>query len=114
VVEALRQAIDDADLDNRSFDMSGATRVTFGEFVRAAETPGLTRLGRWRLHLPIPGYGERLVSYASGALSPEQRRETAHLLSTLREPQVCADPSRRFPLPHRPLGLRQALEAVAG
>jgi len=108
VVEALRMAIEDRQLDGRSFDVSGAERLTFGELVhgwgRAA--------GKHRIYLPLPGHGERVTEQLAWTLARLPRRETRLLLGTLREPQVCADPSRRFPLPRRPLSYREALAAV--
>ncbi len=108
VVEALRMAIEDRQLDDRSFDLSGAERLTFGELVRGWGRAA----GKRRIYLPLPGYGERVTEQLAWTLARLPRRETRLLLGTLREPQVCADPSRRFPLPHRPLSYRQALVAV--
>ena len=108
VVEALRMAIEDRQLDDRSFDLSGAERLTFGDLVRGWGRAA----GKRRIYLPLPGYGERVTEQLAWTLARLPRRETRLLLGTLREPQVCADPSRRFPLPHRPLSYRQALVAV--
>ena len=108
VVEALRIAVRDPDLAGRSFDICGAERLTFGELVRGWGRAA----GKRRLYLPLPGYGERVTEQLAWTLARLPRRETRLLLGTLREPQVCADPSRRFPLPHRPLSYRQALTAV--
>ena len=107
VVEALRMAVDDRQLDGRSFDLCGAERTDAGALLRAW---GQTA-GRRRLYLPLPGRGERLAGYASRVLR-RPLRETRLLLETLREPQLCTDPSRRFPLPHRPLAVGPALAAV--
>ena len=105
VVEALRMAILDHELDGRSFDICGADRISLGEAVRGI---GRAR-GRRRLYLPLPGYGERFTQHAAWTLARLPRREARLLLETLREAQVCRDPSRRFPLPRRPLGFIQAL-----
>ena len=110
VVEALRMAIDDPELDGRSLDICGTERVEVGTLVREWGRAAAKR----RLYLPLPGRGERLLAASAWSLARLPRRETRLLLETLREPQVCADPSRRFPLPHRPLTLAQALAAVAG
>lgn len=40
------------------------------------------------------------------------RRDARLLLETLREPMVCRDPSRHFPLDRRPLTYAQALAAL--
>ena len=108
VVEALCMAIDDPGLDDRQFDLCGAERLTFGELVRGWGRAA----GKRRLYLPLPGYGERVSEQLAWTLARLPRRETRMLLGTLREPQVCADPSRRFPLPHRPMTYRQALAAM--
>ena len=105
VAEALRMAALDHELDGRSFDICGPERMTFGAMVR-----GLGRArGRRRLYVPAPTLGVRVSTHAGWALARLPRRETRLLLETLREPHVCRDPSRRFPLPHRPLPYRQAL-----
>ena len=108
VVEALRMAVDDPELDGREFDLCGADRITFGEVVRGWGRAA----GRRRLYLSLPGRGERVMEQLAWTLARLPRRETRLLLETLREPQVCADPSRHFPLPHRPMGYRAALAAV--
>ena len=64
------------------------------------------------LYLPLPGWGERFGEQMAWSLGRLPRREARLELETLRERQVCVDPSRRFPLPHRPLGHRAALGAV--
>ncbi len=105
VIEALRMAVLDPELDGRSFDICGADRLTLGEAVR-----GIGRAhGHPRVYVPLPGYGARFSAHAAWTLARLPRREAHLLLETLREPQVCRDPSRRFPLPHRPLGYAQAL-----
>ncbi|MSQ29180.1 MAG: NAD-dependent epimerase/dehydratase family protein [Dehalococcoidia bacterium] len=108
VVEALRHAVADHSLDGRSFDVCGATRLTFGELVRAWGRAS----GRHRHYLPLPGYGEAATEQLAWTLARLPRRKTRLLLETLRAPQVCADPSRRFPFPRRPLSCEQALAAV--
>ena len=108
VTEALVQAVLDPGLDGRSFDITGAERMTLGAMVRGL---GHAR-GRHRVYLPLPGYGERIMESAAWTLARLPRREARLLLETLREPQVCRDPSRRFPLPHRPMGYAQALAAL--
>ena len=105
VVEALRMAIDDPELDGREFDLCGAERLTFGEVVRGWGRAA----GKRRLYLPLPGYGEAVTERLAWTLGRLPRRRTRLLLEALREPQVCTDPSRRFPLPHRPATYRRAL-----
>lgn len=109
VTEALRMAVLDEELDGRSFDICGSERMTFGGLVRGW---GRTN-GKTRLYLPLPGYGERTSEHAAWTLARLPRRETRLLLETLREAQVCRDPSRRFPLPHRPLSYEQALAGLS-
>ncbi len=108
VVEALRIAIDDPALALRSFDICGPERMTFGAVLhgwgRAA--------GKTRLYLPLPGWGEGFEEQLAWTLARLPRRETRLILETLRERQVCADPSRRFPLGRRPLTYAAALAAV--
>ncbi len=105
VAEALSIAALDHELDGRSFDICGSERTTFGAVVR-----GWGHVhGKKRLYLPLPGRGERIGEHAAWMLARLPRRETRLLLETLSEPQVCRDPSRRFPLPHRPLTYAQTL-----
>lgn len=108
VVEALRLAIDDPEMAGRTYDLTGATRTTFGAMARAW---GRSRHRRRRIYVPVPGWGEGLEEQLAWTLARLPRRETRLLLETLRERQV-ADPSRRFPLDRRPLGLDAALDAV--
>lgn len=110
VVEALRMAIDEPEYDGRVFDVCGADRTTYGRVVREWARVARKR----RIFLPLPGWGESISSQLAWSLARLPRRETRLLLETLRERQVCPDPSRRFPLPHRPLGVRAALAAVIG
>lgn len=115
VVAALRIAIDDRELDERAFDLCGADRLTVGAFMREWARVS----GARRLHLPLPGRGERLTVFAARQLGGSAHRPGGsaaatmqRLLETLREPQICTDPSARFPLGRRPLGCREALAAV--
>lgn len=108
VVQALRMAIDDGDMTGRVFDICGPERMTFGGVVR--EWGRST--GKRRLYVPVPAWGEGLGAHLGWTLGRLPRRETRLLLETLRERHVCVDPSRRFPLPQRPMAYRAALEAV--
>lgn len=108
IVEALRLAIDDREMAGRTYDLTGATRTTFGAMTRAW---GRSRHRRRRIYVPVPGWGEGLEEQLAWSLARLPRRETRLLLETLRERQI-ADPSRRFPLDRRPLGLDAALDAV--
>jgi uncharacterized protein YbjT (DUF2867 family) len=111
VATALRIAIDDREMVNRSFDLGGATRMTFGEVVRGWGHAA----GKRRVYLPLPGWGERVAEELAWSLARLPRRETRVLLETLRERQVCPDPSRRFPLGRRPLTYEAAVrEVLAG
>ncbi len=105
VVEALRLAIDDHERYGQSYDVTGASRIDFGRLVR-----GWGRVsGRRRLYLPVPGWGARSMTAAGWTLARLPRHETSLLVETLRERQVCTDPSRRFPLGRRPLAYEDAL-----
>lgn len=109
VVEALCISVDTPEWLDRTFDISGSTRTTFGALVRAWGRAS----GAHRLYLPLPGWGERLGEQLAWSLARLPRRETRLLLETLRERQVCPDPSRRFPLGRRPLDLDAAIaEAI--
>lgn len=109
VVEALRMAIDSPDYAGRAFDIAGSTRTTFGELVRGWGAVS----GAHRLYVPLPGWGERAGEQIAWSLARLPRRETRLLLETLRERQVCTDPSRRFPLGRRPLSAEDALREAA-
>lgn len=108
VVEALRMAIEDPEYDGRAFDMCGAERTTYGRVVHEWARVARKR----RVFVPLPGWGDAVFEQLGWTLARLPRRETAAWLETLRDRQVCPDPSRRFPLPHRPKGLRDALLAV--
>lgn len=108
VVEALRIAIDDPEMAGRIYDITGATRTTFGAMVRDW---GHARHRRRRIYLPLPVWGEHVEEQLAWSLARLPRRETRLLLETLRERQV-ADPSLRFPLGRRPLTLEATLEAM--
>ena len=108
VVEALRMAALDPQLDGRTLDVCGRDRITFGEVLR-----GWSRArGSRRLFVPLPWHGIGTTAGLAWALGPRRWRASRLLLATLSEPQVCSDPSRRFPLPHRPVPYRQAAAAV--
>ena len=105
VVDALRLAIDDPERGQHSYDVTGASRITFGEVLR-----GWARAtGAPRVYVPLPGWGERQLAATGWTLARLPRTETRSLVETLRERQVCPDPSRRFPLGRRPLTYEAAL-----
>jgi uncharacterized protein YbjT (DUF2867 family) len=110
VVAALRIALEEPERDGRSYDLTGASRITFGAVVREWGKRGR----RPRVYLPLPGWGERPLAAAGWTLARLPRGETRLLVETLRERQVCPDPSRRFPLGRRPLTFQDALKEVAG
>jgi uncharacterized protein YbjT (DUF2867 family) len=110
VVEALTMALEDTDLDGRSFDICGPERMTVSEMVH--DWARLTR--RRRMFVPVPGEDSMVSGSLSWALARRHPRRSRLLLETFRAPQLCTDPSRRFPLPHRPLPYRQAVLALRG
>lgn len=67
---------------------------------------------RRRVFVPLPGWGERSLQTLAGTLGRLPGSEAGMLIETLRERQVCPDPSLRFPLGRRPLPLEAALQAV--
>jgi len=109
VLEAIRIAIDDEEIRERSFDICGPDRVRVADVVRGWGTAS----GKRRAYLAVPGWGERFGEQLAWTAARLPRRETRLALETLRERQVCTDPSRRFPLPHRPLGYLAALAQAA-
>ena len=68
--------------------------------------------GSRRAYVPLPGWGERPLVALGGTLGRLPRAETAVLVETLRERQVCPDASLRFPLGRRPLTLDAAIDAL--
>ena len=108
VVEGLSMAIADRDLDGRSFDLCGADRITAGDMVRSA----MRAIGRRAIPIPVPLRGIEGVAWAHWAAHRGSPRRARALLETLFERQLCTDPSRRFPLPHRPLPFRSALASM--
>lgn len=105
VVEALTLATTDEQYEGRSFDICGAERLPMRDVVRG----WAHARRRPRVFVPLPLGGEALLAAASWATTGLPRQRTRALLETLGARQVCADPSRRFPLPHRPQGYRQAV-----
>src|SRR5690606_8876303 len=108
VVAALRMALVDGERDRQSFDVTGASRITFGAMLRGWGHES----GRPRVYVPLPGWGERPFAAAGWTLGRLPRAETSLLVETLRERQVCPDPSRRYPLGRRPLEFEAALAEV--
>ena len=107
VVEAVSDALT-AEVAGRLFYVTGASRVRWGDVLKT-----WARLnGSHRLFVPLPGWGERPLAALAGTLGRLSGPETALLIETLRERQVCPDPSLRFPLGRRPLDLESALSAV--
>ena len=104
VVEALRMAALDPHFDGRAFDICGPERMTVG-----AALHDLARRHRRRLFVPLPGQGRLATTALGWSLARRPWRETRLLVETLREQQLCRDPSLRFPLPHRPLPYREAV-----
>ena len=108
VVEALVATVDDASIIDRSFDITGPQRMTCADAVR-----GWARAaGKPRVFMPLPGWGETFEEQLAWSLVRLPRRETRLLLETLRTRQVCADPSRRYPLGRRPATYEEAVQAV--
>ncbi len=110
VVQALTLAIDDRDLDGRSFDISGPDRMALAAMAR--EWAGAT--GRRRAYVPVPLDAFGASAWATWVLDRRSPRAARLLLEAFRARQVCADPSRRFPLPQRPMSYRQALARLDG
>ena len=104
VVEALHMAALDPHFDGRAFDICGPERMTVG-----AALHDLARRHRRRLFVPLPGQGRLATTALGWSLARRPWRETRLLVETLREQQLCRDPSLRFPLPHRPLPYREAV-----
>ena len=108
VIEALTMAIEDEAFDGRSFDVCGAERLTAGEMVRVWNRA----VERRRLTLPLPQRIGDPTAWLAWASRQARLRRSRALLETLREPQLCLDPSRRFPLPHRPASYHATIEAL--
>lgn len=70
--------------------------------------------GRHRLFVPLPTDAYEVCSWASWLMNRHGPRAARLLLGSYCARQVCADPSRRFPLPQRPVGYRQALAHLEG
>ncbi len=107
VVEAVCDALT-AEATGRLFYVTGASRVRWADVMKT-----WARLnGSHRLFIPLPGWGERPLGTLAGTLGRLSGPETALLIETLRDRQVCPDPSLRFPLGRRPVDLEAALAAV--
>jgi len=113
VIEALSSAATNEELaprlDRQLFDICGSERLTMGRLARGWASAE----GRRRILVPVPLSGDGLLSTASWALTRLPRERTRLLLESLAEAQVCTDPSRRFPLPHRPLAFHAAAAKYA-
>lgn len=110
VVEALAQSIVDRDLDGRSFDIAGPERMSVASMVRGWAAAS----GRRRAFVPIPFDAFGASAWAAWGIAGFRPRVARLLQQTYLARQVCADPSRRFPLSHRPLPYRQALALAEG
>lgn len=108
VLEAIRIVIDDEEIRGRSFDVCGSDRVSLAAVLRGWGHAA----GKRRIYLPLPVWGDRFGQQLAWTVARLPRRETRLALETLRERQVCTDPSLRFPLPHRPRGYLAALAAA--
>jgi hypothetical protein len=64
--------------------------------------------------VPVPREWYATTAWTAWALAGYRPRAARLLLETYRARQVCTDPSRRFPLPHRPLAYAQALALLEG
>lgn len=105
VTDALRLAIDEDERTGQSYDVTGASRIDFGQLVRGWGQA----TGAGRLYVPLPGWGARELTEAGWIVGRLPRDETRLLVETFRARQVCTDPSRRFPLGRRPLAYEDAL-----
>ncbi|MDA1009863.1 MAG: NAD(P)H-binding protein [Chloroflexi bacterium] len=108
VVEAIAMSIADGERSGQSFDITGASRMTWANVLKGWGQAN----ERHRIYLPLPGWGESQMVGLGWSLGRLPRSETSLLVSTLRERQVCPDPSRRFPLGRRPLTYEDAIRAV--
>lgn len=85
--------------------VTGASRVTWAEVVRGwARTTGARRV-----FVPLPGWGQQPLETLAGTIGRLPRGEASIQIATLRERQVCPDPSLRYPLGRRPLTLDAAM-----
>ena len=109
VVEVLVMSIDDGERSGQSFDITGASRITWADVLKGWAREN----GRHRAYLPLPGWGERQMTALGWSLGRLPRSETSLLVETLRERQVCPDPSQRFPLGRRPLTFEDAIRVLA-
>ncbi|MGE3961215.1 MAG: SDR family oxidoreductase [Dehalococcoidia bacterium] len=107
VVEAVCVALR-AEAAGRLYYVTGASRVRWGDVLKG----WARQSGSHRLFVPVPGWGERALVTLAGTLGRLSGPEPALLVETLRERQVCPDPSLRFPLGRRPLDLEAALAAI--
>ena len=108
VVEALGLAAVEPELGGRELLICGPDRMRAGEVVRA----WARATGRRRLFVPLPGEGYTLSTAVGWAQGQRDWRALRLQIETLREAQVCRDPSQRFPLGRRPVNLATALAAV--
>ena len=107
VAESVRLALD-AESTDHLYYVTGASRLTWADVVKGWARSSGSR----RAYVPLPGWGERPLVALGGTLGRLSRAETAVLVETLRERQVCPDPSLRFPLGRRPITLEAAIDAL--
>jgi uncharacterized protein YbjT (DUF2867 family) len=107
VVEAVGLALE-SESSGHIYYLTGASRVTWRDVVKMWARSS----GSQRWFVPLPGWGHRPLVALGSALGRLPRAKTAILVETLRDRQVCPDPSLRYPLGRRPLTLEAAMQAV--
>lgn len=108
VAEAVQLALSGEAAAGQIYYVTGASRVKWSDVVKGWARSSQSQ----RIFLPLPGWGERSLVALGGTLGRLSRSETTILVETLRERQVCPDPSLRFPLGRRPLDLDAAMSEL--
>lgn len=95
----------------RALDIGGADVLTYRELMQTmAASLDLPR----RLIIPVPVLTPRLSSLWIHLVTPMSKEIARPLAEGLRNPVVCRDDAAARLMPHRPLGVREAIAAALG
>jgi uncharacterized protein YbjT (DUF2867 family) len=105
VIACLVATLDLANEGNRTFEIGGPDRVSYGDIMREyARQRGLRRI-----MIPVP-HPARLSGLWMGLITPIYARVARTLIDTMQVPSIVRDESALKAFPIRPKGIRETLE----
>jgi uncharacterized protein YbjT (DUF2867 family) len=105
VLAYLALALQLPDGENRTFEIGGTDRASYGDVMREyARQRGLKRV-----MISVPLLTPRLSSLWLGLVTPVYARVGRELIAGLKNPSVVTDPAALAVFPIRPVGLREAI-----